>query len=299
MQIFSKRSDKPHAYQFGEYQNQLAFDPIEISISSDAKNWISNFDVSDLMGIHLTEFEWLNPITADSYSILGMRNGQTLTGSRYEQRDMTLSFYTFLRDEIDQKLALKALTDYFAKNEPYWITFGNAGYRMYKVKFKSLTPTYIGTHYMTINVVLNNLTGVSQSVVSTQNLTEKMAFGLGYNGLQQMNYEFQSDSFTVFNPGDLEIDPVIQDDYLLLTIKANGKPSITNTDTGDTFTFNDSLSKDKVLILNGVNPFLDSKNCGIQTNNGIIRLKKGDNHFTVSGCSDFSISFDFYPKYLN
>lgn len=299
MQIFSKRSDKPHAYHFGEYQNQLAFDPIEIAISLDAKNWLSNFDVSDLMGIHLTEFEWLAPVTADSYSALGMRNGQVLTGSRYEQRDITLSFYTFLRDEIDQKLALKALTDYFAKSEPYWITFDNAGYRMYKVQFKSITPAYIGTHYMTINVVLNNLTGVSQSVVSTSNLNDKMAFGLGYDGLQQMNYEFQSDSFTVFNPGDLEIDPVIQDDYLLMTIKANGKPSITNTDTGDTFTFNDSLSKDKVLTLNGANPFLDGKNCGVQTNNGIIRLKKGDNHFTVSGCSDFSISFDFYPKYLN
>lgn len=299
MQIFSTKTNKPHAYQFGEYQNQLAFNPVEIAISSDAKTWQSCFDIEDLSNIYLMEFDWLSPVKGDTYSALGTRNGQVLTSSRYDQRDLTLNFYAMLRDEVDQKLAVKAITDYFASSQPYWITFDNAGYRMYQVMFKSMTPTYIGDKYMTISVVLNNLTGVSQSVVSSLNLQNEMAYGLGFDGLQSMNYSFNSNSFTVYNAGDIEIDPVIQNDYLILTIKAQGKPSITNTDTGDVFTFNNDTDTSHVITLNGVNPFLDGKNCGSQTNNGFIRLKQGDNHFTVSGCSDISISFDFYFKYLN
>lgn len=297
IQIFSTRTDKPHAYRFGEYQNQLAFNPVEIAISNDLKSWKSSFDIADLSNIYLTDFDWLASVKGDTYTTLGARNGAVLTNKRYEQRDMVLLFYCYLRDENDQKLALQALSEYLAQKDPYWITFGNAGYHAYQVQYKAMQPTYIGERYMTIQVTLNNLTGVSQSIVSTQNINDNTAYGLGLNGLSAMNYTFTDSSFVVYNAGDLPVDPVIQDDYLLITIKGNGKFSLTNNDTGDNFTYNNNLSGNDTLTLNNVNPFLNGSNCGLNTNNGIIRLKQGDNHFSMSGGN--SISFDFYFKYLN
>lgn len=297
VQIFSTRTDKPHAYQFGEYQNQLAFDPVEIATSSDLKTWTSSFDIADLTNVYLTDFDWLPSVKGDTYATLGARNGTMLTNKRYDQRDMVLLFYAYLRDADDQKLALQALSGYLAREDPYWITFSNAGYHAYKVQYKSIAPTYIGERYMTIQVTLNNLTGVSQSAVTTQNIDNITAYGLGLNGLSRMNYTFSDSSFSVYNAGDLPIDPVVQNDYLLLTIKGNGKVTLKNNDTGDSFTYNTDLHGGDILTLNGVNPYLNGSNCGLNTNNGIIRLKQGENHFSMSGGN--SISFDFYFKYLN
>lgn len=299
MQIFSKRTDKPHAYKFGEYQNPLAYDPVELAISEDGKNWVSAFDVGDMDGIYLYDYDWQTPVTADTYSTLGQRNGQDLTASRYDSRQITLTFLARCLDEDDEKLALKAVTNYLVSRTPYWITFADCGYRMYLVKYTSMTATYISEKNLEIEVVLNNLTGVGQSVVSSLNIDNAVAFGLGLRENENYSYQFSGNSFTVYNPGDVPVDPVVQDDYFVLTIHADGKPSIKNNDTGDTFTMNNNVNKGQSLVLNGVNPYLDGNGCGNQTNNGVIRLQQGENHLSVSGCDNFSCSIDFFFKYLN
>ncbi|KYK53715.1 phage tail protein [Lactiplantibacillus plantarum] len=298
MQVFSERTDKPHAYLFGEYTNPLSFDPIELSLSEDGQAWQSIFDDASLNNVYLTDFDWLSPVIADTYRTAGTRDGQQLANSRLDQRDLVLQFIGYCRDRVDQKLVLQALSNFFIRRHNYWITFDNGGGRMYHVREKSIAAEYHGEKMMTITVTLNNFTGVAQSIVPSINISDMPNIGLGLP-TDTVNYVFNTSEFDVNNIGELPVDPLVQGDYLDITLTCTGSPTIANTTTGDEITCTKSLASGDTFNLIGVNPQINGQAAGINTDNGIIRLASGNNHFKITGCQDLNCTVSFYFKYLN
>lgn len=298
MQVFSERTDKPHAYLFGEYTNPLGFDPIELALSEDRQTWQSIFDNQNLSNVYLTDFDWLPPVIADTYRTTGTRDGQQLANSRLDQRDLVLQFVGYCRDRVDQKLVLQALSNFLIRRHNYWITFDNSGGRMYHVREKSITAEYHGEKMMTITVTLNNFTGVAQSIMPSINISEMPNIGLGLP-TDAVNYVFSTSEFDVNNIGELPVDPLVQGDYLDITLTGTGSPTIANTTTGDAITCKSPLTTGDTFNLIGVNPQINGKAAGVNTDNGIIRLASGNNHFKITGCQDLNCTVSFYFKYLN
>lgn len=69
---------------------------------------------------------------------------------------------------------------------------------------------------------------------------------------------------------------------------------LTNLNNQSKFTYTKPLKSADTLILDGEAPFLNDKRCGIDTDNGIIKLEKGTNNFKVNGNAKIqSIEFAF------
>lgn len=297
MQVFSQSSNKPHAYRFSETDNKLPFNPVEYAISTDGVNWVSCFDVPDLKNVYMYDAVLPDLTPAETYQVIGQQDGQTLMASRYDQRDIVAQFYAFGEDENDQSLGYQALERFLYARDEYWITFANHAGLKFKVKAKTFKPTYPNDKDFYVTVTFNNSAGVGQTLGTTQQINdfESPIWALG-QGIEMTGsvpqYTFNTDSFTVMNFGDIMIEPDIKQHPLVITIHANGKPSLTNQTTGQSFTCNRQVSAGDELKLAGVNPFINGQQCGIDTNHGIISLQRGANQFTLTGCTNATVSFD-------
>lgn len=298
MQVFSERTDKPHAYLFGEYTNPLSFDPIELTLSENGQDWQSIFDDSNLSNVYLIDFDWLPPVIADTYRTAGTRDGQQLANSRLDQRDIVLKFIAYCHGDADEKLTFQSLSNFLIRRNNYWVAFDNGGGRMYHVREKTITAEYYGDKMMMITVTLNNFTGVAQSIMPSTHINEMPNIGLELP-TDTVNYVFSTSEFDVNNIGELPVDPLVQSDYLDIALTGIGSPTIANTTTGDAITCTKPLKTGDTFKLIGVNPQINGQAAGINTDNGIIRLASGNNHFKITGCQDLNCTVSFYFKYLN
>ena len=299
VQVFSTEPHKPHAYRFNEVDNKLPFNPIEYSISTDGNTWFSCFDVPYLNGVYLynVDFPDLNP--ADTYQAIGQQDGQTLMNSRYDQRDITCQFFSFGSDSNDQLLAYQALKRFLYARDEYWITFVSIPGLKFQVKVKTFKPSYPNEKDFYGTITFNNSSGLGQSLGSTQQINDFTSpiWALGQNirlvNGEMPQYTFNNQTnFTVTNFGDIMIEPDIKQHPLTISIRCNGSPTLTNNTTNQSLTCNRQLSVGDELKLVGVNPFINGQQCGIDTNHGVISLQRGDNKFTLSNCSNVTISFD-------
>jgi hypothetical protein len=220
LQVFSQRKDKPHAYRFGEYQNQLAFDPIEFSISTDGKSWHSAFDEPDLEGVYCYKAPDVQPANpSDNLRKVGLMDGSRLLSTSYGTRELKMEFLFNGINEADAMLAYDALQRFLISRKAYWICFSNWPQRMYYVKAKLAAPTFAGQRIWTCEVTLTDLIGLSRSLDTSLNYEN--ALGWGNNlPMQKLHYTFTTSSFTVYNPGDVMIDPERRGHPLKITLQA-------------------------------------------------------------------------------
>jgi len=128
---------------------------------------------------------------------------------------------------------------------------------------------------------------------------DQIAWGLGFEWDDDSpQFTFNTNTFTVKNYGQVTINPR----YMSLRIVLRGNfPSgltISNQTTGDTFTYNGSLTTNDTMIIDGVSYLKNGIHVIGQTNKKLISLKRGVNQFVISGGGTVaSISFDF-PFYF-
>ena len=83
---------------------------------------------------------------------------------------------------------------------------------------------------------------------------------------------------------------------MILEGSASGDMTIRNATTATSITRKGAWSGK--WVLDGVNPFLNDKNDGINTDHGIITLQIGDNKFEVSGFEG-ELKFDYPVWWLS
>lgn len=302
IQVFSTRTDKPHAYGFGDLHSP-AFTPIEYAISNDGINWTSSFDDPNLDGAYCYKAPDVQPANpTDNLQKIGLMDGSRLLSTSYSTRELKMEIFFEGLDEGDAELAYDALQRFLISRDPYWICFANWPQRMYYVKAKLVAPTFAGDRHWTCEVTFTDLIGLSRSVGTTQDPV--MGFGNNYNAAPQ--YTFNSNSFTVVNHSDVMIDPERRGHPFKLTLQgsSSGNMKITNKTTGDVFARNLTYTKDGTTafngtyVIDGVRPTLNGKSDDYYTNKGVITLQIGKNDFQIDNFSG-TVTFDYPDWWLS
>ncbi|QLL69602.1 phage tail domain-containing protein [Lactobacillus sp. 3B(2020)] len=301
IQVFSTRTDRPHKYEFGEYQNQLGFNPIEFSISEDSKKWTSWFDQINGSGVYCYQApdpQPANPI--NSFKKIGIADGQQLLSTSYDTREFKME--VMCTDPVDEKdgfLAFDELQRFLVARDPYWISFSSWPGRMYYVKAKLGAPTYYGDRWL-CEVTFTDLIGLSRSVEDTMSY-DGDTLTIGNRTMiedSEIKYSFTESKFKVYNFSDVMIDPDYRGHPFKLTLdgSSTGNLSITNKTTGDVLTRKDAFNGQ--FVLDGVNPLLNGKGDLLATNAGVITLQIGANDFEIQNFTG-TAKFEFAMWWLS
>lgn len=302
IQVFSTRTDKPHAYGYGDLHSP-AFTPIEYAISKDGINWISSFDDPNLDGAYCYKAPDVQPANpTDNLQKIGLMDGSRLLSTSYSTRELKMEIFFEGIDEGDAELAYDALQRFLISRDPYWICFANWPQRMYYVKAKLAAPTFAGDRHWTCEVTFTDLIGLSRSVGTTQD----PVMGFGNNLKAKSQYTFNTNSFAIINHSDVMIDPERRGHPFKLTLQgsSSGNMKITNKTTGDIFTRNLTYTKDGTTafngtyVIDGVRPTLNGKSDDYYTNKGVITLQIGKNDFQIDNFSG-TVTFDYPDWWLS
>lgn len=317
-QVFSTKKDVPSMYPFllptengVGARKYYHYQPIEYSISADGKTWNSCFDVPDLEGVYCYRSPDVQPaVQTDNLKKIGLMDGQRLLSSSYDTRQITMQVVAMDNiDESDSLLAYDALQRFLVSREAYWICFSQWPQRMYYVKAKLSVPTFTANSW-TATVTFTDLIGLSRSVGTSLTYTQNAGFGNNLKNTKQ-EYTFTGNSFAVYNPSDVMIDPERRGHELKVIFEgqSSGGLKITNKTTGDSISrvgaYTTGSSGDKPATnkegqspfngtweINGVRTTLNGKSDQMQTDNGVIRLQPGNNEIMVDNFSG-KITFDF------
>ena len=132
IQVFSIKKDKPRAYPFLSplnvgfeiARNYQYFDPIEFAISSDGKNWTSNYDVVNLTGVYCYRAPDVQPANpSDTMKKIGLQDGSSLISTTYNSRELKFELIYDGVDETGAMLAWEAAQRFLVSRDAYWITF--------------------------------------------------------------------------------------------------------------------------------------------------------------------------------
>ena len=318
VQVFSTKKDVPSMYPFllptengVGARKYYHYQPIEYSISADGKTWNSCFDVPDLEGVYCYRSPDVQPaVQTDNLKKIGLMDGQRLLSSSYDTRQITMQVVAMDNiDESDSLLAYDALQRFLVSREAYWICFSQWPQRMYYVKAKLSVPTFTANSW-TATVTFTDLIGLSRSVGTSLTYTQNAGFGNNLKNTKQ-EYTFTGNSFAVYNPSDVMIDPERRGHELKVIFEgqSSGGLKITNKTTGDSISrvgaYTTGSSGDKPATnkeeqspfngtweINGVRTTLNGKSDQMQTDNGVIRLQPGNNEIMVDNFSG-KITFDF------
>ena len=318
VQVFSTKKDVPSMYPFllptengVGARKYYHYQPIEYSISADGKTWNSCFDVPDLEGVYCYRSPDVQPaVQTDNLKKIGLMDGQRLLSSSYDTRQITMQVVAMDNiDESDSLLAYDALQRFLVSREAYWICFSQWPQRMYYVKAKLSVPTFTANSW-TATVTFTDLIGLSRSVGTSLTYTQNVGFGNNLKNTKQ-EYTFTGNSFAVYNPSDVMIDPERRGHELKVIFEgqSSGGLKITNKTTGDSISrvgaYTTGSSGDKPATnkegqspfngtweISGVRTTLNGKSDQMQTDNGVIRLQPGNNEIMVDNFSG-KITFDF------
>lgn len=312
IQVFSTRQDKPRSYRYGEYDHQLSFDPIELSVSQDGKKWTSIFDVPDLVNVYCARAPDVQPANqSNNYRRIAIQDGQRLLSSAYDQRGFTVTFFTDSSiDEPDTLLGFDALQRFLVGRKPYWVCFSNWPQRMYYVMAKLGKPTFYADRGWSTEVTFTDLIGLSRSIGTSLDY-DNHVLGFGNNEpLDKPQYSFNINGkgeFTVLNQSDVLVDPERRGHDFMLTLdgSSNGNMKITNKTTGDEINRKGVTTTDKnnkvtqgksdfkgKWVLDGVRTTLDGKSDTLQNDQGVITLQKEKNDFEIENFTG-KVTFDF------
>ncbi|MBA1393856.1 phage tail family protein, partial [Lactobacillus sp. XV13L] len=273
----------PRAYTFSnglDKPSVLPIDPIELAISSDGKNWKSYYDEEDMEGIYLIDWDIAIANPVFNYQKINTQDGQYPTSSSFDSRTIITTWYAWNEDHADQLMAVHELQKFLMSRDGYWIAFGDDPSYKYRVHCNPIASSYINDRQEGFQVTFNNYTGMRESVATTLDAlefdSELFSAGMGIPH-DDVSWHFNSSHFKVYNPSDVDIDPLRQRHYLKIHFKGNGSINLTNQTTGENFSYSKPLSGSDKLILDGVDPLMNGSPDGINSNHGTISLLRGWN----------------------
>ncbi|WKF70456.1 phage tail family protein [Pediococcus pentosaceus] len=302
MQVFSG-ADR-HPYRFNEVDNHLFFNPIEIAISYDGINWKSTYNEHGISEVNCYDVDVGASVEATTLRKFAGSNGQVVDSSSYDPRTITAHVYAPTFDYIDADLIFKELDRFFSSNDGYWIAFSNSPGKKYWVMPMTITRTTNSDGGITVDIPFNNITGVAQSISSAPEMFGEKPQNVAYDSgvrmdMEKPQYTFTKSEFDVFNAGSIAIDPLRNLYPLTITAHFSGKLTIANQTNGSSFSYNGNAKNTDTFTIRQISPYLNGALCGKDTDNGIIQISPGINHFKVSGGKLKDISFDFafiYPS---
>jgi phage-related protein len=301
-----------HAYQFGETDNTLPFDPIDVwcmfySSGNDLTDYINIMDKINNhgFGVFAYDVHVSSPQPAAQFINNAGVDGQQFLNQKMDVRTITIDFYVKGSDEYDLQMLMHDIYSFFYQPRPYHLRTSREPGLRYLVVPTPFEFNALSFRERTFSLAFTNIGAYASSFVETGTpmTYDSGAWQYGQNlpnGVG-LSYHFTANSFQVYNAGDVTLDPR-NGITLKIVLKGVGTPTIKNITTGDTFTLNKELTLSDTLTIDGVYPYLNGERCGRDTNHGIIRLAGRDwhngqddsyqyNQFQISGMTDIDVQF--------
>ncbi|WP_116316065.1 phage tail family protein [Bacillus subtilis] len=154
--------------------------------------------------------------------------------------------------------------------------------------------------YNDFSVEFTNITGMAESTFTTKDkqyfTRAKRTFGMNIPPNDQLNYSFKNQKrFSVFNPGDVQINP-LDHDYNVLLNAAGKNVTLINHTNDEKLTIEQELKKSQQVSF--LKQYTIINNTPIKTSGRLPSLEIGWNEFEVQNTSDFTIQFDTRLYYL-
>lgn len=225
-------------------------------------------------------------------------------GFDYKDREVSLNFWLrHYHGEHDQKL-LKSELYAMLDSQPYfYVSDDKLPTRVLKLAIDEpyLPERINGSNISTLEIKCQ-IIGLPfwQTKYTTQDinmkthnaLTEKFGLADGIHD-DYLNYSFTENSFSVWNGGNVTIDP--RNMYLKITVnnlRSEGDFTIYNETTGEKFIYREKIAP-TVLYLDGAKVLIVNYNRLRNTNRKFISLVPGENKISVLNGTYDNIKFDF------
>lgn len=229
-------------------------------------------------------------------------------GFDFKEREITLKFQMeHYHDTFDFRLQRDELYNIFSSHNHLYVSDNLVPTRVIKLQVDGqFTPERYGYWYSTLEVT-GKTTGLPfwRTKYTTQDVETKgfeaiaEQFGLadGLN-VDYPKYTFTGNKFTVWNGGNVTLDPRNMDLKIrLFRLKTDGNFKLTNHTTGETFEYLASTTGN-TIDLEGIQAFKGMlQNRLRETNRKYISLVPGLNEISYTGGEMINIQFDF-PFYF-
>lgn len=235
--------------------------------------------------------------------------GEIDYGFNYGTREASMTFWLrHYHAEHDFLLLVSELNDFLDSQPFFYVSHNYLPTRVIKITVdESYQPDRIlGSMYAKLEVKCS-ISGLPfwQTKWKTQELelegynadSDKFGFADNIN-LDYPNYTFDTNTFYVWNGGNLTVDPRNMDLKIrLYQLKTDGNFKLTNHTTGETFEYRAPRTGNTV-DLNGIEAFVGMQaNRLRETNRKYISLAPGLNKISYTGGEMINIQFDF-PFYF-
>ncbi|WP_432718109.1 distal tail protein Dit [Staphylococcus equorum] len=255
-------------------------------------------DTANLLFLdHIEEDVEVNANTTEINGTDGVLMGPTTFGPF----NLVLNFSFKGLDTKDLKLYKQKLRSILYQREPYYVWHSDMPGKKYAVYCDSNDNENLTNSFATFAVTFVVLKGYSESLFSTDRLdlmSEHWDFSNGLIVDEDIKYSHSTNDFKIYNGSSDTITP-IQRHYIKIKMNIDAPNGfiLKNNTNGTEFEYTKAIKAKDKLVLNGAHPFLNGKNCGIDTNWEFISLNPGMNDFKVIGdgvrVQEISFSFNF------
>ncbi|RXI22519.1 phage tail family protein [Pediococcus pentosaceus] len=231
-------------------------------------------------------------------------DGQILQATNYDKTTINANFLFNFRDWYDFKLIKHKIHQLFQQRqtmrirtdaEPAIVKYLRPG--TFEVK-----PISDGSHDATFTIPFDNPSGYKYSLLRSDSLYtfNEEGWQLGMNlPSEDLNYTHSESSFKIFNASDIMIDPYYQSHDLMLKINFEGKNlTVTNKTTNTSWSYTNPAKKTDNIVLDGIITTLNGEPASVNTDYGNLTLATGWNDISVTGATDFTVTFSFPFIYI-
>lgn len=229
-------------------------------------------------------------------------------GYNYKGREVKMNFMTeHYHGTFDHRLQRDEIYNLFDSYHYLYVSDNTVPSRVLKITIDgSFTPERYGYWYSTFEVDAR-ITGLpfwrtkytTQEIESSgySAIVDKYGTADGIN-VDYLNYKFNYDEFTIWNGGNVTVDP--RNMYLklnLTNVTTTGNLTVENVTTGEKFIYKQAISK-KNLSIDGTKVLIGTSNKLRDTNRKFISLVKGINKIKITNGTFDSVTVDspFYFK---
>lgn len=241
----------------------------------------------------------------NNYSDSSGSDGSIFNYATFDKSEVNANFILHFSDYYDFKLAQHDIYKLFMNKElirirtnaePAIVKFVRAG--NFEIK-----PWRDGAKDAMFTIPFENPSGYKYSYLTSDNPylyeTEGWQIGMNLPNGGDMNYHFNSFEMSVFNAGDLPVDPYYNRSQLKIMTKFDGAYlQLTNKTNGTSWKYNNKSNGKEDIVLDGINTYLNGAPASSSTDYGNLVLEPGWNHIVAKGATTIDVTFSFPFIYI-
>jgi hypothetical protein len=229
-------------------------------------------------------------------------NGMIDLGTTFDSRKISCVFKMVANDPQDLVLLRNEIFKIFRSDESFYLIDERERGKRWEVKMSNSFSPESNFTYADFTIELICFKGFAESIGTTLdrfNNTDDELWQIGENlPVEPLKFTFKTSTFTVSNVGDIKINPG-ESPLVITFIGQSTNLQISNTTTGDTWSYTGTTGINDVITLDGLRSTKNATSIVKDTNKSIISLSTGSNNFVISGATgSFTISFNFRFYYL-